>query len=96
MAQRLAPTKKPLLGERWHREAMTERGLIAKHNDSSPLSVAYGDSRPRAPSLALRAIHLVPPRGASHLPIIFSSSKGVLIYGRNQSGNFETHSGNQR
>ena len=44
--------KKPLLGERWHREAMTERGLIAKHNDSSPLSVAYGDSRPRAPSLA--------------------------------------------
>ena len=43
---------------------MTERGLIAKHNDSSPLSVAYGDSRPRAPSLALRAIHLVPPRGA--------------------------------
>ena len=56
--------KKPLLGERWHREAMAERGLIAKHNDSSPLSVAYGDSRPRAPSLALRAIHLVPPRGA--------------------------------
>nr|DAY82677.1 MAG TPA: hypothetical protein [Caudoviricetes sp.] len=43
---------------------MTERGLIAKHNDSSPLSVAFGDSRPRAPSLALRAIHLVPPRGA--------------------------------
>ncbi len=55
-AQSLAPTKKPLLGERWHRVAITERGLIAKHNDSSPLSVAYGDSR---------------PRGASHLPIIF-------------------------
>ena len=33
-----------------------ERGLIAKHNDSSPLSVAFGDSRPRVPSLALRAI----------------------------------------
>ena len=63
--------EEPLLGERWHRVAITERGLIAKHNDSSPLSVAYGDSRPRAPSLALRAIHLVPPRGASHLPIIF-------------------------
>ena len=48
--------EEPLLGERWHRVAITERGLIAKHNDSSPLSVAYGDSR---------------PRGASHLPIIF-------------------------
>ena len=42
-AQSLAPTKKPLLGERWHRVAITERGVIAKHNDSSPLSVAYGD-----------------------------------------------------
>ena len=38
---------------------MTERGLIAKHNDSSPLSVAYGD---RAPSLACGSC----PRGASH------------------------------
>ena len=28
-AQRLAPTKKPLLGERWHREAMTERRKLS-------------------------------------------------------------------
>ena len=89
-------SREPLLGERWHREAMTERGLIAKHNDSSPLSVAYGDSRPRAPSLALRAIHLVPLGEPLIYPSFFSSSKGVLIYGRNQSGNFETYSGNQR
>ena len=64
-------TKKPLLGERCHCVAMTERGddqykAVRESRNSSPLSVALtGASRPRAPSLALRAIHLVPPRGAS-------------------------------
>ena len=37
-----------------------ERGDI----DANPSQSPYGDSRPRAHSLALRAIHLVPLRGA--------------------------------
>ena len=41
-----------------------ERGDI----DASPSQSPYGDSRPRVPSLALRAIHLVPPRGAISCP----------------------------
>ena len=32
-----AGQEKPLLGERWHREAMTERGLIAKHCTSQQI-----------------------------------------------------------
>ena len=63
-------TEKPLLGERWHRAAMTERGSLRKRKDNRPLSVALtGASRPRALSLALRAIHLVPPRGAFSFPM---------------------------
>ena len=42
---------------------------------TSPSQSPYGDSSPQGePSLVLRAIHLVPPRGASHMTCIGRSS----------------------
>lgn len=53
----------------WHRVAMTERGFIAKHNNSTPLSVALRAPAPPKGSLlhpSLSALSLQAPQLQRH------------------------------